>query len=87
MAAVNRDQQIGAMIAAGRLQALFFFVDPLSPRPLDVDVKALTRLAVVYDFLLAMNRATAERLIGRLARPGRGKCDQRLWYSRSPVRP
>jgi methylglyoxal synthase len=58
------DQQIGAMIAEGRLQALIFFVDPLSPHPHDVDVKALTRLAVVYDIPMALNRATAERLIG-----------------------
>jgi methylglyoxal synthase len=43
------DQQIGALIAEGRLQALIFFVDPLSPHPHDVDVKALTRLALVYD--------------------------------------
>ena len=61
------DQQIGAMIAEGRLQALIFFVDPLSPHPHDVDVKALTRLALVYDIPLALNRATAERLIGTLA--------------------
>lgn len=61
------DQQIGAMIAEGRLQALLFFVDPLSPHPHDVDVKALTRLALVYDIPLALNRATAERLIGTLA--------------------
>ena len=63
------DQQIGAMIAEGRLQALFFFVDPLSPHPHDVDVKALTRLALVYDIPLALNRATAERLIGTFASP------------------
>ncbi|HYF54037.1 MAG TPA: methylglyoxal synthase [Salinarimonas sp.] len=60
------DQQLGAMIAEGRLDALFFLVDPLSPHPHDVDVKALTRLAVVYDIPLALNRATAERLIGSL---------------------
>ena len=58
------DQQIGAMIAEGRIDALFFFVDPLSPHPHDVDVKALTRVALVYDIPLALNRATAERLIG-----------------------
>jgi methylglyoxal synthase len=57
------DQQIGALIAEGRLQALIFFVDPLSPHPHDVDVKALTRLALVYDIPMALNRATAERLI------------------------
>ena len=60
------DQQLGAMIAEGRLDALIFLVDPLSPHPHDVDVKALTRLAVVYDIPMALNRATAERLIGGL---------------------
>lgn len=57
------DQQMGAMIAEGRLQFLVFFVDPLSPHPHDVDVKALMRLALVYDIPMALNRATAERLI------------------------
>jgi methylglyoxal synthase len=57
------DQQIGAMIAEGRVDALFFFVDPLSPHPHDVDVKALMRVALVYDIPMALNRATAERLI------------------------
>ncbi len=57
------DQQLGAMIAEARLDALIFLVDPLSPHPHDVDVKALTRLAVVYDIPMALNRATAERLI------------------------
>jgi methylglyoxal synthase len=61
------DQQIGALITEGRIGALFFFVDPLSPHPHDVDVKALTRLAVLYDIPLALNRATAEMLIGQLA--------------------
>ena len=61
------DQQIGALIAEGRIGALFFFVDPLSPHPHDVDVKALTRVALVYDIPMALNRATAERLIGSYA--------------------
>src|ERR1700744_6325082 len=43
------DQQIGAMIATGQINALIFFVDPLTPMPHDVDVKALMRLAIVYD--------------------------------------
>jgi len=60
------DQQIGAAIAEGRVDALIFFVDPLSPHPHDVDVKALTRVALVYDIPMALNRATAERLIGTL---------------------
>ena len=60
------DQQVGAMIAEGRLDALVFLVDPLSPHPHDVDVKALTRLALVYDIHMALNRATAEILIRTL---------------------
>src|SRR5688572_18806622 len=60
------DQQVGAMIAEGRIDGLVFFVDPLSPHPHDVDVKALTRLALVYDIPMALNRATAERLMTSL---------------------
>ena len=57
------DQQIGAMIAEGEVEMLLFFTDPLTPMPHDVDVKALTRLATVYDIPMALNRATAEILI------------------------
>ena len=60
------DQQIGAMIAERALDALIFFVDPLSPHPHDVDVKALTRLAIVYDIPFALNRATAEMMLAEL---------------------
>jgi methylglyoxal synthase len=61
------DQQIGAMIAERKVDVLVFFVDPLSPHPHDVDVKALMRLALVYDIPMALNRATAERLIATFA--------------------
>ena len=57
------DQQIGAMIASGEIDELIFFVDPLTPMPHDVDVKALMRLAIVYDVPMALNRATAEHLL------------------------
>ncbi|MEL7524763.1 MAG: methylglyoxal synthase [Pseudomonadota bacterium] len=57
------DQQLGAMIAEGKLQGLFFFVDPLSPMPHDVDVKALMRLALVYDIPMALNESTADILL------------------------
>ena len=60
---VGGDQQIGALIADRRITALIFFIDPLSPMPHDVDVKALTRLAVHYDIPMALNRRTAEILI------------------------
>jgi methylglyoxal synthase len=66
------DQQIGSLIAEGKIDALIFFVDPLTPLPHDVDVKALMRLAIVYDIPMALNRATAETLLrnesGRLPR-------------------
>lgn len=70
------DQQIGALIAEGEVDALIFFVDPLTPMPHDVDVKALMRLAIVYDIPMALNRATAELLleeIGRMEGPGHAK--------------
>lgn len=57
------DQQIGAQISEGKIDALIFFVDPLTPMPHDVDVKALTRLATVYDIPMALNRSTAEAIL------------------------
>lgn len=54
------DQQIGALIVEKRIDAIVFFVDPLSPMPHDVDVKALLRLAAVYDVPLAMSRSAAD---------------------------
>jgi methylglyoxal synthase len=57
------DQQIGALICEGEIDALIFFVDPLTPMPHDVDVKALTRLATVYDIPMALNRSTAEAIL------------------------
>lgn len=59
------DAQIGAMIAEGRLDALFFFIDPLSALPHDVDVKSLLRIATLYNTILAINEATASRIIAQ----------------------
>lgn len=57
------DAQIGAMIAEGRFDTLIFFIDPLSALPHDVDVKSLLRLAILYITELAVNEATASRII------------------------
>lgn len=61
------DQQIGAMISEGQIDALIFFVDPLTAMPHDVDVKALMRLAVVYDIAMALNKTSAEHLLKALS--------------------
>lgn len=60
------DQQIGALISTGEVDMLVFFVDPLTPMPHDVDVKALMRLATVYDIPMALNLATADILMQTL---------------------
>lgn len=57
------DQQIGALVAQGEVDLVVFFCDPLQAQPHDPDVKALLRIANVYDVAIATNVATADLVI------------------------
>jgi methylglyoxal synthase len=60
------DAELGAMIAERKIDVLVFFIDPLTAQPHDVDIKALIRLATLYNTLFAVNHASADAILAAL---------------------
>ncbi len=61
---IGGDAQIAAMVAEGKVEAVFFFVDPLEKQPHDPDIQGLLRICNVHNVALATNTATALYIIG-----------------------
>jgi methylglyoxal synthase len=70
------DVQIAALVASGEIDAIFFFVDPLTPQPHDPDIRALMRVCNVQNVPLATNLATADLIIAGL---GEGEALSGRW--------
>ena len=79
------DAQVGAMLVEQRLDLIVFFWDPLTSQPHDVDVKALLRLAVLYNVPIACNRASADFLISSPLFFDRDHLHERRFTSRTQI--